>query len=369
MPDPAVIVLEDGVTFTGEALVGAGSVGGELVFTTDMCGYQEIVTDPAHCGQLITFTFPMNGDYGADAERDESDRAHARAIIAREITNYRFNRASRQTWLDWLAEHGVLAVTGVDTRAVTRHLRDKGALRAVVSTEPRGVKELRRAAQRLPLMAGLDLARVVACREPYAAAASEDRSTPELHLVACDFGLTRSLLARLTGGGFRVTVVPGNTSAQRILRMRPDGVLLSTGPGDPAAVTYAVKAIERLHGRVPLLGVGLGHQLLARALGFDTYKLASGHRGANHPVKDLLSGGVEITTQDHGFAVREKAVVGAQVTHVNLNDGGVEGLAAPEHYALSVQYRPDPTPDPRTPWPPLERFRREIERSKHGGGG
>ena len=173
MPSPAVIVLEDGATFSGEALAGSGSVGGEIVFNTSMAGYQEIATDPSYCGQLITYTFPMNGNYGADADRDESDTAHARAIIARELTNYRFNRASRQTWLDWLAEHGVLAVSGVDTRALTRHIREKGALRAVVTTEARSAKDLRKAAQGLPAMGGLDLAKVVTCGQTYEAPVPE----------------------------------------------------------------------------------------------------------------------------------------------------------------------------------------------------
>ena len=214
MPSPAVIVLEDGVTFAGEALAGSGSVGGEIVFNTSMTGYQEIATDPSYCGQLVTYTFPMNGNYGADADRDESGKAHARAIIARELTNYRYNRASRQTWLDWLAEHGVLAVSGVDTRALTRHIREKGALRAVVSTEVGDVKHLRKSAQGLPVMGGLDLAKVVTCDKTYEAPAPEGAPAPDLHVVAYDYGIKRSMLGYLAGCGFRVTVVPAQTSAR-----------------------------------------------------------------------------------------------------------------------------------------------------------
>lgn len=367
MPSPAVIVLEDGTTFAGEALAGQGSVGGELVFTTGMCGYQEIATDPSYCGQLVTYTFPMIGNYGADGERDESGKAHARAIIARELTNYRFNRASRQTWLDWLAEHGVLAVTGVDTRALTRHIREKGALRAVVSTDVADRKHLRRSAQGLPAMGGLDLAKVVTCEKAYEAPAPVGAPAPDLHVVAYDYGIKRSMLAYLTGCGFRVTVVPAQTSAQKVLKMAPDGVFLSNGPGDPAAVGYAVKAIERLLGRVPVFGICLGHQLLAQALGMRTFKLKFGHRGVNHPVKDLRTGVVEITTQNHGFAVKDDSVPGVEITHVNLNDDTVEGIIAPDRFAFSVQYHPESTPGPHDSLYLFTRFRDEIERFSRGG--
>lgn len=366
MPSPAVIVLEDGRVFSGEALAGSGSVGGELVFTTCMAGYQEVAADPSYCGQLVTFTFPMNGNYGADETRDESGAAHARAIIARELTNYRFNRASRQTWLDWIAEHRVLAVGGVDTRALTRHIRDQGTMRAVVSTEVSDLKHLRKAAQGLPTMAGLDLAKVVTCEQAYEAPAPQGGPAPDLHVVACDYGIKRSILAGLTGCGLRVTVVPAQTSAQKILKMMPDGVFLSNGPGDPAAVTYAVKAVERLLGKVPIFGIGLGHQILAQALGFGTFKLKFGHRGANHPVKDLRTSTIEITTQHHGFAVKEEAAPGAEITHINLNDGTVEGIAAPGRFAFSVQHHPKASPRLHHSRHLFGRFRDEIVRFKRG---
>lgn len=367
MPSPAVIVLEDGTAFAGEALAGQGSVGGEIVFNTSMAGYQEIASDPSYCGQLITYTFPMNGNYGADVERDESDKAHARAIIARELTNYRYNRASRSTWLDWLAEHHVLAVTGVDTRALTRHIREKGALRAVVSTETGDLTHLRKAAQGLPVMGGLDLAKMVTCEKAYEAPGPDGAPVPDLHVVAYDYGIKRSMLGYLAGCGFRVTVVPAQTSAREVLKLAPDGVFLSNGPGDPAAVTYAVKAIERLLGKVPVFGICLGHQLLAQALGMKTFKLKFGHRGANHPVKDLRTGIIEITTQNHGFAVRDEAVPGAEITHLNLNDGTVEGVAAADRFAFSVQYHPESTPGPHDSLYLFARFREEIDRFKQGG--
>jgi carbamoyl-phosphate synthase small subunit len=325
LPSPAVIVLEDGVTFAGEALAGSGSVGGEIVFNTSMSGYQEIATDPSYCGQLITYTFPMNGNYGADADRDESGKAHARAIIARELTNYRFNRASRQTWLDWLAEHGVLAVTGVDTRALTRHIREQGALRAVVSTDVADIRHLRKAAQGLPAMGGLDLAKVVTCEKTYAA----------------------------------------QTSAREVLKLAPDGVFLSNGPGDPAAVTYAVKAVERLLGKVPIFGICLGHQILGLALGGKTYKLKFGHHGANHPVMDLTTRKVEITSQNHGFAVDVDSLAGkAVLTHINLNDNTVEGMRHDRLPIFSVQYHPEASPGPNDPSYLFDRFSKLMDEAK-----
>jgi carbamoyl-phosphate synthase small subunit len=394
MPERALVVLEDGVCFSGEALAGSGTVGGELVFTTSMTGYQEVATDPSYAGQIVTYTFPMNGNYGADPELDESGSAHPRAVLARELTNYRFNRASSATWLEWLNEHGVLAVSEVDTRALTRHIREQGALRAVISTESNDVRDLRRRAQRLPLMAGLDLARAVTTDAPYEVAphgdglprpapaggeaAPPDAGTapagseappqagtaPPRHVVVYDFGVKRSMLRLLAAEGLHLTVVPAATSAREVVKLQPDGVFLSNGPGDPAAVEYAVKAVGRLLGKVPVFGICLGHQLLALALGMTTYKLKFGHRGANHPVKDLRDGTIAITTQNHGFAVRESdtAHPAARITHLNLNDGTVEGLAAPELYASSVQYHPESTPGPHDSLHLFARFVAEMER-------
>ena len=368
VPSPALLVLEDGAAYRGEAMAGAGTVGGEIVFNTSMTGYQEIATDPSYCGQIVTYTFPLNGNYGADPSRDESGQAHARAIIARELTNYAYNRAATSSWLDWLSAHGVLAVSGIDTRALTRHIRSRGALRAVVSTDDPDVASLRRRAQKLPRMSGLDLASVVTCGEttltPAAAAPADGGDA--LHVVAFDFGIKRSIVAHLAATGCRVTVVPAGTSSRDVLKLSPDGVFLSNGPGDPAAVTYAVKTLQKLLGKTPVFGICLGHQLLALALGFTTYKLKFGHRGANHPVKDLTTGQIEITTQNHGFAVREGSASSpadaAQVTHVNLNDGTVEGVAAPGLHAFSVQYHPESTPGPHDSLHLFERFAAEMRR-------
>jgi len=359
LPRPAVIALEDGACFRGEALSGSGTVGGELVFTTAMTGFQEVVTDPSYHGQLITYTFPLVGNYGVHPDRDESSSAHARAVIAREITNYRFNVASSGCWLDWLAEHGVLAVSGVDTRALTRHIRDRGALRAIVTTEQAEPRTLQAAARRLPPMAGLDLASVVTRSTP------EEHPAPRAaapHVVAFDFGMKRSILRCLLAEGFRVTLVPAQTSAKEVLRLQPDAVFLSNGPGDPAAVTYAVKTVARLLGKMPIFGICLGHQLLALALGLPTFKLKFGHRGSNHPVKDLTTGVIEITTQNHGFAVRADAELpaGVEVTHVNLNDGTVEGLRCLGLGVFSVQYHPEASPGPHDARYLFGRFRELV---------
>ena len=364
LPSPALIVLEDGAAFRGEALAGQGAVGGEIVFNTSMAGYQEIATDPSYCGQLVTFTFPMNGNYGADPERDESGKAHARAIIAREITNYRFNRASRATWLDWLAEHGVLAVSGVDTRALTRHIRDKGALRAVVSTETDDVKHLRKAAQGLPKMGGLDLAKVVTLREtrtrrrrPKGPRRPTSTSSPTTSASSA------RMLRYLGGRGFRVTVVPAQTSAREVLKHEPDGVFLSNGPGDPAAVTYAVKAVERLLGKVPVFGICLGHQLLAQALGYSHLQAQVRPPRRQPPGQ----GPAHRRHRDHDAEPRLRRASttpwhGAEITHVNLNDGTVEGVAAAGRFAFSVQYHPESTPGPHDSLYLFDRFRDEIAR-------
>lgn len=349
MPRPALIALEDGACFTGEALSGSGTVGGELVFTTAMADFQEAVTDPSHHGQLLVYTFPLIGNYGVHPDRDESGGAHARAVIAREITNYCFNHASSGTWLDWLAERNVLAVSGVDTRALTRHLRDQGTQRAVVTTEQAEPRRLRQLARKLPSPTGQDLVKAVSCAAPetyVAEHAAGEGQTAAPHVIAFDFGIRRSVLGGLLGAGFRVTLVPAKTSAREVLRLAPEAVFLSDGPGDPAAVGYAVKAVSRLLGAFPILGVGLGHQVLALALGLPTYRLKCGHRGANCPVKELGTERIETTTQNHGFAVRAQGRLpdGVEITHVNLHDGTVEGLSAPSLNAFSIQYHPQAPP-------------------------
>ncbi len=362
MPKPALLVLEDGASFAGEALIGSGTAGGELVFTTSMTGYQEIASDPSYHGQIVVYTFPMVGNYGAAPGLDESPDAAPPAIVAREITNYAYNRAAEAGWLTWLSARGVVAVTGVDTRAVTRHIRERGAMRAIVSTESAAVETLREAALRVPPMGGRDLAAEVTCGERREVVPA-DPSEARFHVVVVDLGVKRSILDLLLAQGCRLTVVPASTSAKAILRLEPDGVLLSNGPGDPAAVTYAVKTTRGLLGRVPVFGICLGHQLLALALGLRTYKLPFGHRGANHPVKDLRTGRVEVTTQNHGFAVMQPDQLpsGIELTHVSLNDGTVEGLADAARHAFSVQYHPEASPGPHDAQHLFARFAAEMQ--------
>jgi carbamoyl-phosphate synthase small subunit len=382
VPQTALIALEDGATFRGEALAGGGTVGGEVVFTTGMTGYQEVVTDPSYAGQMVTFTFPMVGNYGVAARLEESEMVHARAILAREITNYRFNHVAEGAWLEWLAARGVMAIAGVDTRALTRHIRDKGAMRAVVSTEAGAVGELVELARSLPHMSGQDLVREVTRRDrtelgplaPEGGTAGIDggEDVPDraaAHIVAYDYGIKNSILRRLREQGFRLTVVPADTTAAAVLKLRPDGVFLSNGPGDPAAVTYAVKAVGKLLGKVPVFGICLGHQILALSLGIRTYKLPFGHRGSNHPVRDECTGGVWITTQNHGFAVSTERGVpsGVAISHVNLNDGTVEGLECEELRAFSVQFHPEASPGPHDACGLFARFHESVERSRGFG--
>ena len=366
MPEAALIALEDGTTFRGEALTGDGTVGGEIVFTTAMTGYQEVATDPSYAGQLVTYTFPMVGNYGVAPALEESDTAHARAIVAREITSYGFSHAAEGTWLEWLAANDVMALTGVDTRALTRHIRDRGAMRAVASTRTGAVDELVELAKQVPPMSGRDLVRDVSRRDDEQlspdASAGDDADAP--HVVAYDFGIKLSIAARLRAEGLRLTVVPADTSSSAVLRMKPDGVFLSNGPGDPAAVKYAVKAVGKLLGKVPIFGICLGHQLLARALGLETYKLPFGHRGSNHPVRDVETGTIWITTQNHGFCVADDlsgTAADVRITHIDLNDGTVEGVACDRLHVSSVQFHPEAAPGPHDAHGLFRRFRETID--------
>jgi carbamoyl-phosphate synthase small subunit len=377
---PGYVVLSDGTVYQGFGFGAQGTVLGEAVFNTSMSGYQEVVTDPSYQGQLVTFTYPLIGNYGVADHLLESAEARSRAIVVREVKNAAWNQSCSEAWVDWLSAHGVVGVGGIDTRALTRRLRDQGAMNACVAAGPDlQMDDLLAAARGLPSMAGTDLVGAVTCAEPYEWVPEEGDEVvaePQYRVVAYDFGIKRSILRQLAAAGCQVTVVPASWTADRVLAMRPDGVFLSNGPGDPAAVVYAIESIKGLVGKVPIFGICLGHQLLSLAVGFSTYKLKFGHRGANHPVRDYLTGRVEITSQNHGFAVEPPevvrlalergAVVGeggvaglsaddmllesdfgrAQVTHLNLNDGTVEGFRLLEQPAYSVQYHPEAGPGP-----------------------
>jgi carbamoyl-phosphate synthase small subunit len=367
--DRAWIVLADGTVFNGRPFGARGETTGEVVFTTTMTGYQEVLTDPSYFGQIVTMTAPEIGNVGVNAADTEAvdSKPRVAGFVVRDASPVASSWRAEQTLEGFLAQHGVVGITDVDTRKLTRHLRDHGSQNGAIGTT--SPEALLRAARGAPDMSGLDLVAAVSPREPYGW--SEGRgawvTTPAKavshHVVAIDYGTKRNILRCLVDAGCKVTVVPARTPAKEILALAPDGVFLSNGPGDPAAVTYAVSTVRDLLGKKPLFGICLGHQLLGLALGGKTYKLKFGHRGANQPVKDLATGRVEITTQNHGFCV-DLASLPPQVrsTHVHLNDGTSEGLAAPDLRAFSVQYHPEAAAGPHDALYLFDRFTDAMKR-------
>jgi carbamoyl-phosphate synthase small subunit len=353
----AVLVLEDGRVFPGRSFGAAGERSGEVVFHTGMTGYQEILTDPSYSGQLVTMTAPHIGNTGVNDFDPESLRPQVAGFIVRAYSEQYSSWRARGSLAQLLRDHGIVAIADVDTRALTRHIRTAGALRGIIATTGASVEALQARARQISPMEGLDLTRAVACAEPYGwtedskpfgPAYRELRpAEPRYHVVAYDFGLKRTILRRLVDHGCRVTVVPGAASAEEVLALQPDGVFYSNGPGDPAATVYAVETLRGLLGRTPVFGICLGHQLMGLALGGRTYKLPFGHHGANHPVRHIPSGKVEITSQNHGFAVDPASLPAeAEVTHINLNDQTVEGLRHAGLGCFSVQYHPEAGPGP-----------------------
>jgi carbamoyl-phosphate synthase small subunit len=342
----ATLVLEDGAAFQGWSFAGNGEVAGEVVFTTSMVGYQETITDPSYRGQILLFTYPLIGNYGVIPGDEESRKVQAKAVLVREYTPHPSNWASERSLAALLDECGVLGVEGIDTRALTRHLRDRGAMRGVISTSESDRNVLREKAKAHPSMVGLDLASTSSeLTEPtQLPALGEERC----RVVAIDYGVKGSIYRELRSRGASVLAMPGSTGSEEILAAEPDGLFLSNGPGDPAALGAAVETLRPLLGEVPTFGICLGHQLLGLALGCETYKLPFGHHGANHPVRNLKTGRIEITSQNHGFAVSEVSLSdGVELTHRNLYDGTVEGIASPGKRAWSVQYHPESSPGPR----------------------
>lgn len=343
---PAALVLADGEVFEGEA-VGAdppnGITSGEVVFNTVLTGYQEVITDPSYAGQIITFTYPHIGNYGVTSADHESRRPFCRGVIVREMARRRSNWRSTGDLDGFLVEQGIAGLAGVDTRRLTSHIREAGAMPGAFGTASES--DLRAAAAAEPGTDGVDLVATVTRYEAESYSSTRDDGRTPRSVVALDFGMKATIVRHLRAIA-HVEVVPASTSCSEILARRPDGVFLSNGPGDPTAVVGAVDTITGLLGEVPVFGICLGHQLLAAALGGETYKLPFGHHGGNHPVRNLSTGAVEITSQNHNFCIADSSIPGADITHINLNDGTVEGLRCRDVPAFSVQYHPEAGPGP-----------------------
>jgi len=359
MSRPAKLALEDGTVYTGTAFGASGEVDGEVVFNTSMTGYQEILTDPSYCGQIVTMTYPLIGNYGVNPADVESGRLALQGFIVRELCHTPSNYRSTQSLDQYLADAGVIGLEGIDTRALVRRLRIRGAMKGVLSTLDLDDNSLIAKAQASPGLVGRDLVREVIPPKQYAwqegldpmahltpsAQVAEERPAP--HVVAIDYGMKWNIPRHLRALGCRVSIVPGTATAEEILNLEPDGVFLSNGPGDPRPLDYAIGTIRELLGKRPIFGICLGHQLLGLASGGEIYKLKFGHRGANQPVLNHQTGRVEITTQNHGFALDSATLpANVEVTHLNLNDQTVEGIRHKDYPAFGVQYHPEASAGP-----------------------
>lgn len=355
----AILVLEDGSSYKGLSLGSEGETMGEVVFNTSMTGYQEILTDPSYAGQIVAMTYPLIGNYGVNKDDSESRKPFLKGFIVKEASNIYSNWRADGSLEDFLKENNIVGIQDIDTRALTRRIRDKGAMRAIISTESFDILELTKKAGASVALEGLDLVKTVTIKEEY----NRETEGKKFEVVALDYGMKQNILELLISHGLNVTVMPANAGLNEILDKKPDGVFLSNGPGDPKAVTYATATIQDLLGKVPIFGICLGHQLLSRALGAKTYKLKFGHHGANHPVKNLKTGKVEITAQNHGFAILPKSIPdGVEVTHLNLNDETIEGIRCANLSAFSVQYHPEASPGPHDSVYLFDEFKFTMER-------
>ena len=360
----AVLYLENGSLYEGSSFGAAGEQLGEVVFNTSMTGYQEILTDPSYAGQIVVMTQPEIGNYGTNPEDTESRRPFARGFVVRECSRLYSNWRAAEGLSTYLAPHGICGIADIDTRRLVREIREVGAMRGVISTVDFRPDSLAEKVLQHPPMAGSDYVRTVTAESSYRWEADE----PRYRVVAYDFGIKSNILRSLSGRGCDVTVVPARTSAQEVLDLEPDGVFLSNGPGDPEPLDYAVASVRNLIGKVPLFGICLGHQILGLALGGLTFKLKFGHRGANQPVKNLLTGRVEITSQNHGFAVDPESLNPelVELTHVNLNDRTLEGLRHRSQPAFSVQYHPEASPGPHDSYYLFDDFVQLMEECRKG---
>jgi carbamoyl-phosphate synthase small subunit len=349
------LALEDGSVFTGVAVGATGTRTGEVVFNTAMTGYQEVFTDPSYCGQIVTMTFPLQGNYGVNDDDYESHGTHLSGVVLRELPRRPSNFRASGSLPEFLEKHNIIGIAGVDTRAITRRIRFTGALRGVISTEISNDLELVRVARAATPMTGANLVSQVAPHDvtTWSGDGQPSPATPRkqsaaCHIVALDCGIKHNILRLLAGDGARVTVAPADIPASAIMELAPDGLLIGNGPGDPAAVTDTVNTLRELLGKLPMFGICLGHQLLALALGAQTYKLKFGHHGANLPVLNQPTGRIEITSQNHGFAVDTASLerVGGTVTHINLNDDSLEGFLHRDQRIMAVQFHPEANPGP-----------------------
>ena len=354
----ALLVLADGKIYEGEHFGSEGEVEAEIVFNTSMSGYQEIITDPSYCGQMVVMTYPLIGNYGVNPEDFESDRPHLSGFIIKELSKVQSNWRSRGSLEEFLKETNVFGIQGIDTRALTRQIRDKGAQQAILSTDTSDPQRLIEKVRKSPGLIGRDLVKEVTCKNAYDWNESEwtiqsgktklkEVKDRPYNVLVYDFGVKRNILRKLTRAGCKVRVVPANLPADEVLATRPDGIFLSNGPGDPAAVPYAIDNVKTILGKVPVFGICLGHQILSLALKGKTYKLRFGHHGGNQPVLDVKSGKIEITSQNHGFAVEQNSFDSdVDITFLNLNDDTVEGIQHKSWPVFSVQYHPEASPGP-----------------------
>ncbi|MFO7889651.1 MAG: glutamine-hydrolyzing carbamoyl-phosphate synthase small subunit [bacterium] len=354
----AILLLQDGTTFIGKGFGARGTVTGEVVFHTGMTGYQEIVTDPSYKGQIVTMTYPHIGNYGFNTEDFESCVSHIEALVVKEVCKFPSNYRSSESLDSFLKRFGIIGIEDIDTRALTKHIREKGSMKGIISNPEKNINELKQLLDNHPSIQNIDLVDQVTTDHPFTwkekadskwyyepLTASEDSS---FTVTAYDFGIKQNILRLMASLNIKVEIVPANTSYETIRDMNPDGIFLSNGPGDPKKVMYVVKNVKKLAEKFPLFGICLGHQILALALGGTTHKLKYGHHGSNHPVKDLRTGKIEITSQNHNFVVEPKSVEknGFAITHINLNDNTLEGMEHTELPVFSIQYHPEASPGP-----------------------